>query len=88
MDLLISTISQVQAGLGIPSPNINRDAVKAIRQWDYFPHFGSTDLRGGVYAEYNALQGQQNTYFSSGLNGFELVEFAIRAGKDLVETFF
>ncbi|KAI0087479.1 FAD/NAD-P-binding domain-containing protein [Irpex rosettiformis] len=87
-DLLVDTISQVQVGLGLESPIIGQDAVKDIRKWDYFPHFGSADLAAGVYAEYNSLQGQQNTYFSSGLNGFELVEFAIRAGKDLVATFF
>lgn len=87
-DLLVETISEVQYGLHLSAPLLNRDAVKAIRKWDYFPHFGSSDLSNGIYAEYDALQGQQNVYFSSGLNGFELVEFVIRAGKDLVATFF
>jgi len=62
--------------------------VKAFRQWDYFPHFDRKQLDHGFYDKFNALQGHQNTYYVSGLNGFETVEFAIRAGIDVVETHF
>ncbi|KAI0799681.1 FAD/NAD-P-binding domain-containing protein [Irpex lacteus] len=86
--LLVSTLTAVQTGAGIPDPTVTTDDVKAIRQWDYFPHFNTTDLGSGTYAKYNALQGELHTYYSSGLNGFETVEFAIRAGKDLVQSFF
>ncbi|KAJ7114388.1 hypothetical protein C8R44DRAFT_832939 [Mycena epipterygia] len=37
-------------------------------------------LEAGYYAKFNALQGERNTYYASGLNRFETVEYAIRAG--------
>ncbi|KAJ7716409.1 hypothetical protein B0H14DRAFT_2643845 [Mycena olivaceomarginata] len=45
-------------------------------------------LEAGYYAKFNALQGEKNTYYASGLNGFETVEYAIRAGIDVAETYF
>lgn len=86
--LLTSTLTDVQRGAGVANPTVTDEDVKALRAWDYFPHFGTQDLAGGAYAAYDALQGQQHTFFSSGLNGFETVEFAIRAGKDLVAAYF
>ncbi|KAI0341193.1 FAD/NAD-P-binding domain-containing protein [Trametopsis cervina] len=86
--LLASTLTSVQAGAGIAYPTVSTSDVKAIRKIDYFPHFNSSDLAGGVYGRYNALQGQKHTYYSSGLNEFELVEYTMRAGKELVATFF
>jgi hypothetical protein len=62
--------------------------VKDFRGWDYFPHFDRHELEHGFYAKFNALQGHKNTYYASGLNGFETVEFAIRAGQDVVDTYF
>jgi hypothetical protein len=50
---------------------------------DYFPHVDSEALRDGWYDKFNKLQGSQQTYYASGLNGFEIVEFAIRAGQDM-----
>ena len=85
---LARTITDVQAGAGVADPKVSKADVKALRKWDYFPHFGTADLASDVYAAYNALQGERHTYYSSGLNGFETVEFAIRAGKDLVATYF
>ncbi len=86
--LLANALTLIQAGQGIRNPEVALSDVKAIRKWDYFPHFNTADLADGIYARYNALQGKQHTYYSSGLNGFETVEFAIRAGKDLVQSFF
>ncbi|KAI0087473.1 hypothetical protein BDY19DRAFT_907334 [Irpex rosettiformis] len=87
--LLVTTLTDVQTGAGITDPTVSTSDVKSIRKWDYFPHFNTSVLgNGDVYAQYNALQGQQHTYYSSGLNGFETVEFAIRAAKDLVDSFF
>jgi hypothetical protein len=34
------------------------------------------------------LQGCKNTYWASGLNGMELVEWAIKAGQDVVESYY
>ena len=62
--------------------------VRDFREWDYFPHFDRKQLEHGYYAKFNALQGHKNTYYASGLNGFETVEFAIRAGQDVVDSYF
>jgi len=70
-----------------PTP-ITDAEVKDFRQWDYFPHFDRPQLDQDFYGKFNALQGHKNTYYASGLNGFETVEFAIRAGKDVVDTYF
>ncbi|KAJ3158112.1 hypothetical protein HDU86_003064 [Geranomyces michiganensis] len=70
-----------------PKPVTDAD-IMAFKEHDYFPHYDSkADLRT-KYLEFNRLQGQKNTYFVSGFNGFETVEFAIRAGKDIVQSFF
>jgi hypothetical protein len=70
-----------------PKP-ITDDDIKDFREWDYFPHFDQPQLDRGYYSKFDALQGSRNTYYASGLNGFETVEFAIRAGKDIVDTYF
>lgn len=70
-----------------PVPITDAD-VRDFRQWDYFPHFDGLQLDQGFYARFNGLQGHKNTYYASGLNGFETVEFAIRAGQDVVSTYF
>ncbi|KAJ7491805.1 FAD/NAD-P-binding domain-containing protein [Mycena galericulata] len=46
------------------------------------------NLEAGYYDKFNALQGENDTYYASGLNGFETVEYAIRAGIDVAETYF
>ena len=69
-----------------PTPITDADVVD-FRGWDYFPHFDKAELENGFYAKFNALQGHQKTYYASGLNGFETVEFAIRAGQDVVDTY-
>ena len=69
-----------------PKPITDADVV-AFREWDYFPHFDQDELENGFYARFNELQGYKNTYYASGLNGFETVEFAIRAGQDVVDTY-
>jgi hypothetical protein len=70
-----------------PIPITDAD-IKDFREWDYFPHFDKPQLDAGYYDKFNRLQGQKNTYYASGLNGFETVEFAIRAGLDVVNTYF
>ncbi|KAJ7505772.1 FAD/NAD-P-binding domain-containing protein [Mycena galericulata] len=70
-----------------PQPVTDAD-VKAFMEWDYFPHFDRPQLEAGYYGKFNALQGEKSTYYASGLNGFETVEYAIRAGIDVAETYF
>lgn len=86
--LLATTLTSVQKGAGIASPTVTPADVKDVMKIDYFPHFNSTELEHGFYKKHNALQGQQHTYYSSALNNFELVEYVIQAGKELVATFF
>lgn len=62
--------------------------VLGFRKTDYFPHFDSQQLKEGWYEKFNELQGNKRTFYVSGLNGFETVEFALRAGIDIVESFF
>ena len=62
--------------------------VLAFQENDYFPHFDEDELAMGYYEKFEKLQGQRNTYYASGFNMFELVEYAIRAGKDIAKTYF
>lgn len=62
--------------------------IRAFRKWDYFPHFDTPDLASDVYGKFNALQGAEKTYWASGLNGMETVEWAIRAGQDVANSYF
>ena len=62
--------------------------VLAFQENDYFPHFDEEQLAMGFYKKFEGLQGKMNTYYASGFNQFELVEYAIRAGQDVVRTFF
>jgi hypothetical protein len=89
--LLKETLSKVNKdptnSSAVPQPVTDAD-ILGFQQNDYFPHFDSQQLAGGWYDKFNALQGQNNTYYASGLNGFETVEFALRAGIDIVESYF
>ncbi|KAF2833004.1 FAD/NAD(P)-binding domain-containing protein [Ophiobolus disseminans] len=89
--ILVDSLSKVNKdprnATQAPEPLTNSD-VKAFRKWDYFPHFGPDALRSGAYAKLNNLQGCKKTYFASGLSGMEIVEWAIRSGQDVVDTYF
>ena len=91
-DLLVSTMAKVnRAPTASTSSNEALTSDDVVAFWepvDYFPHFTSAQLADGVYEKFNALQGVNHTYFASGLNGFEDVEFAVRAGQYIVSTYF
>ena len=74
--------------VGITQDDITQDDIKAFRKWDYFPRFNSSTLKAGWYAKFNAVQGSQKTYWASGLNGLETVEWAVRAGLDVADSYF
>lgn len=91
--LLVDTINKVHAGLNISdgAQTVTARDVKALKSWHYFPHFSGEDLladKGDAYGRLERLQGVSGTWWASGLNGFETVEFAVRAGKDLVRRHF
>lgn len=71
----------------LPQPFCEED-IKAFRKWDYFPHFGVDALRNGAYAQLNLVQGHKKTYWASGLSGMEIVEWAVRGGQDVVDSYF
>ncbi|KAG4428390.1 hypothetical protein IFR05_016129 [Cadophora sp. M221] len=89
--LLKDTLSKINKDptnpAAVPVPVTDKD-ILGFQSNEYFPHFGPQELAGGWYDKFNKLQGVKKTYFASGLNGFETVEFAIRAGSEIVETFF
>jgi hypothetical protein len=89
--LLIKSFSEINKdprnATQAPAPFTNDD-VKAFKKWDYFPHFGTDALRGGAYAKLKDLQGCKKSYWASGLSGMEIVEWAIRGGQDVVDTYF
>jgi hypothetical protein len=87
-DLLKSTLSGVNKNLNPGAGDINGSDVLAFLSHVYFPHFDTEQLAAGFYSKFNALQGQQHTYYASGLNMFETVEFAIRAGYDVADSYF
>ncbi|KAF2256040.1 FAD/NAD(P)-binding domain-containing protein [Trematosphaeria pertusa] len=90
-DLLVSTLSEINKdprNETAPPEPFTQENVKAFRKWDYFPHFDSEPLRNGSYTKLNALQGCNKSYWASGLNGMEIVEWAVRAGLDVVDSYF
>ncbi|KAH8174425.1 flavin containing amine oxidoreductase domain-containing protein [Sarocladium implicatum] len=66
----------------------NRDVLAFSGQVDYFPHVNTQALLDGWYDQFNEIQGKQHTYYVSGLNQFEFVEYAIRAAGALVDGYF
>ncbi|KAJ8095860.1 hypothetical protein AAF712_007716 [Marasmius tenuissimus] len=93
-EILKQTYAAVDFGAasGVPGTSIRIEIkdedFREFRAWDYFPRFQSEDLAGGIYDKFNEIQGYKKTYWVSGLNSFELVEYALRAGKEIVGTFF
>ncbi|PSR82344.1 hypothetical protein PHLCEN_2v6087 [Hermanssonia centrifuga] len=71
-----------------PPQEITDEHIHGFSATDYFPRYEPAELRAGYFKKFGELQGQQNTYYASGFNGFETVEFAVRAGKDVVKSHF
>ncbi|KAF2435249.1 FAD/NAD(P)-binding domain-containing protein [Tothia fuscella] len=90
-NLLQQTLSKINKdprNLNSMSVGVTSSDIRAFRKWDYFPHFDTPDLKNDAYGKFNALQGQRKTYYASGLNGMETVEWAIRAGSDIAASYF
>ncbi|RSN19303.1 hypothetical protein DMC61_40220 [Amycolatopsis sp. WAC 04169] len=58
------------------------------RDWSLMPHFRSADVRSGILEDLEARQGENHTYFTGGLLGFESVECAMSHALDLVRRRF
>ncbi|CAN9111702.1 unnamed protein product [Alternaria alternata] len=90
-NLLVESLSELNKdprNATEPSQPFCEDDVKAFKKWDYFPHFEGNALSSGAYSKLNKLQGQKKTYYASGLSGMEIVEWAIRGGRDVADTYF
>lgn len=90
-NLLIKSLSEINKdprNATAPSQPFNETDVKAFRKWDYFPHFETDALADGAYKKFNALQGHKKSYYASALSGMEIVEWALRSGYDIVDTYF
>lgn len=89
--LLIDTLARINrrdpADVDSTALPFGSDKVHLFQQNDYFPHVSGKDLAGGFYETLDKLQGKKNTFYASGLNGYETVEFALRAGLDVVEHY-
>ena len=90
--LLVQDLSKINRDLQKPDSKFSALDAADIRAFSgkipYFPHVGPESLADGWYKKFNSLQGEDRTYFTSGLNSFELVEYTIRAARDLVKTHF
>jgi len=56
--------------------------------WKYFPHVLTDDLAAGFYDSFERMQGDNATYFTGGLLGFETVGCTMRYSEGLVQRFF
>ena len=57
-------------------------------EWSYGAHFKSEDLEMGMLDRYEGIQGLKNTYYSSCLGNFELIDCCVEYSTDLIERFF
>lgn len=90
-DQLIETFNKINkdpSAAGAPLQEFTTADVKAFRKWEYFPHFNTQPLKDGIYKKFNELQGCSKTYWAGGLSGMETVEWTIRAGQDVVDSYF
>ncbi|MET9633261.1 cytochrome P450 [Lentzea sp. NPDC006480] len=62
--------------------------VHAQRRWKFLPHFGSEDIRDGVYDRIEHMQGRNHTYHAGSLPSYELVECTMAYSKSLVRRHF
>lgn len=74
--------------MNVSALQVSDGDVLAFQDNEYFPHYDSKQLREGYYELFEGLQGQSGTYYASGFNMFELVEYALRAGQDVARRFF
>ena len=90
-ELLQTTLSKINKdprNMTNQAVPLDSDDIRAFKKWDYFPHFGSEALRNGAYGYLNRVQGCNKSFFASGLSGMEIVEWAIRAGQEVVDAYY
>lgn len=83
----LSSINKDPRNATEPTEPLCQDDIRAFEKWDYFPHFESEPLRKNIYKKLHKLQGCSKTFWASGLQGMETVEWAIRAGQDVIDSY-
>ncbi|MEK7644237.1 MAG: FAD-dependent oxidoreductase [Patescibacteria group bacterium] len=58
------------------------------KDWEYFHHASSEDLRNGFYAKLYALQGEKNTFYLGGIFNFETVAHCEKYASHIVNKYF
>jgi hypothetical protein len=61
------------------------EQVHTVRQWKYFPHVTSADMRAGFYDRLESLQGTNHTYYVGEVMNFSCVGLTADYAADLVE---
>jgi hypothetical protein len=63
---------------------------KVIRhkEWRYFPHVSTEDLKAGYYEALESLQGKDGIYYAGALLSFETVEHTAAYARALVRQYF
>lgn len=67
-----------------PEFNGDLDRFLTTKHWRYFPHVDSDEMQGGFFEDFEALQGQWNTFYTGELLSFSLTELIARYSEDLV----
>jgi hypothetical protein len=62
--------------------------VIVARRWRYFPHVSPADMAAGFYAQLEALQGVNQTFYLGEIMSFASLECCTRYASTLVERFF
>ncbi|HQR49499.1 MAG TPA: FAD-dependent oxidoreductase [Steroidobacteraceae bacterium] len=73
------------AGIGARDPDVE---ASTMDDWAYFPHVPVEAMDAGFFAELEALQGTNRTFYCGGLLAFELVETIAEYSHDLVRRHF
>ncbi|KAL5339208.1 hypothetical protein BJX70DRAFT_397981 [Aspergillus crustosus] len=86
---VLSRINRDPGHEGQEAIPVGEDDIRTVQHYpEHYPHVDSEVLREGWYEEFRGIQGVNRTFYTSGLNRVEHVEYAILAARDLVEEYF
>jgi predicted NAD/FAD-binding protein len=82
-DELTAILRQDLAALGARVPKVHGGD-----HWRYFPHVSTRDIAAGYYRDFEALQGDRQTWYTGELLAFPTVEHVVAYSRQLVKTYF
>lgn len=62
--------------------------IHMFKQWKYFPHVSTYELKQGFYEKLELIQGENRTYYAGEIMNFSTVELTCRYSRDLINRFF